>query len=253
MPAVSTRSLAPQGIRAAARGSVRRAISASAFRACASARSRVSVMVAVDLRLEALEPVEVDARQPLRASGRATGSSARDRGGRRRRCLRPSRQRRGGAGVRTNRSRAGPTTTPGRAGFQRLAGARVGSSATLRGPCAVRRAAPWTRASCRGLRALRGRELDLYELLGLRDGGRRDLRSHGRAGAESRRHARGRGRGRRRRLRIGARDGRGSQGGAGQAQGGALQERASWRAHGKDCDRSRDGLSSAILLVWLMA
>ena len=36
--------------------------------------------------------------------------------------------------LRTNRSRAGPAVTPGSSGFQRVAGASVGSSATLRGP-----------------------------------------------------------------------------------------------------------------------
>src|SRR5512140_856791 len=36
--------------------------------------------------------------------------------------------------LRTKRLRAGPTASPGRAGFHWLAGATVGSSATLRGP-----------------------------------------------------------------------------------------------------------------------
>src|SRR5579862_1889255 len=36
--------------------------------------------------------------------------------------------------LRTKRSRAGPADSPGRAGFQRVAGAFAGSSATLRGP-----------------------------------------------------------------------------------------------------------------------
>ena len=36
--------------------------------------------------------------------------------------------------LRTNRSRAGPTVSPGSAGFQWVAGATVASSATLRGP-----------------------------------------------------------------------------------------------------------------------
>ncbi len=40
----------------------------------------------------------------------------------------------GAASVRTNRREAGWIVTPGIAGFQRLAGARAGSSATLRGP-----------------------------------------------------------------------------------------------------------------------
>ena len=152
MPAVSSRSLTPHGMPCSGPRYLPAAISASACFACASAESRVSVMIAAQLRIEALDAIEIDLRQPLGGElcaldparelrdrregdvGVARRAAGRDRS----RCARSGRA--SGRG-------AGPAST----GFQRVAGASVGLERDLA------RARPGARAAAPSTAPARGR------------------------------------------------------------------------------------------------
>ncbi len=95
----------------------------------APARARVSVVSVMTQRsfaVEAGEPVEVDARQPL-GGQRPRLDPARQRGDRRERDVLVLLRQRAGVAPRsrTKRSREGPGATPGIIGFQSVAGASV--------------------------------------------------------------------------------------------------------------------------------
>ena len=178
MPAVSSRSLAPQGMPCSGPRYLPAAISASARRACGEREVAGERDDAPELRVEALEPLEVDAREPL---GRQLARL--DPARQRRRRARTRCPRRAPAAAPRRRCDAheavarGPTVDArGGAGFHCVAGASVRSSATLRGP--VRRSYSGA-IDCRQLPAACARSagviVHLHQLLRLGEGRGRDL------------------------------------------------------------------------------
>ena len=229
MPAVSSRSFTPNGMPCSGPRYLPAAISASAFLACASASSFVSVMMQRSFGSNCSIRLQIDVRQALGGELLLLDPARQLRHRRKRDVGVARRQRTGSLLLRTNVSRAGPELSPASTGFQRVAGAMCGSSATFRGPDAPfeKRRHRLPPARRRHL-AFGGAHRHLRELFRFGEGGRRHRRARRRRRAERRRRAR-----RRRRrghagalLLTAARDGR-----AEHAERGGDQE-LSARVHG---------------------